>query len=301
MQRGRIRVRTPLRGRRPGRAALLLVAMVLLGGPVLAACGGDGDDDAPAAAEIIELETSDGLPFVAEVRDGGGIWVLFGHQFTGNRRLWDPLAEDFHQRGYSVLTWDFRGHGETPDFEDVEKFSAAEIWREWLAAVNFAVAEGATAVYAIGASMGGTSAMVAASMDSRIDGVAAISSPNRFRGLDALENLDQVTAPKLFIAGEGDLAAPKFSRRFDEQSVGPHELVILDTDLHGNTLAVDEEFGPIVLDLLRAFVPSETEVERPAPEPVAGGARERRAESPDDATSSLNDVPGATSQPARLM
>ena len=75
------------------------------------ACGGeDGPEVGPV--EMIELMSSDGLPMRAEVRWGGETWLLLGHMFTANLHAWDPVAEHFHNRGYSVLTWDFRGHGE---------------------------------------------------------------------------------------------------------------------------------------------------------------------------------------------
>ena len=48
-----------------------------------------------------------------------------------------------------------------------------------------------------------------------------------------------------------------------DRSVEPKELVLLDTDLHGTTLATSGQFGAQILGLLRDFVP-------PLPALVAG-------------------------------
>ncbi|MEE9277578.1 MAG: alpha/beta fold hydrolase [Dehalococcoidia bacterium] len=236
------------RVRLPSFFALTVLAAILV-----AACGGG-----LAELQDVELSTADGVTIVGDVRRGdssqGGTWVLLAHQWPNERRLWEPIADGFQERGYSVLAWDFRCHGESECRSESKSDSVQDNWRDWNAAIDFAVAEGATAIYAIGASMGGTSAIQVAAERDEIVAVAAISSPNRFKGLDALERFDQVTIPKLFIAGAGDMAAPKFSQRFDARAVGPSRLVVLDTDLHGNTLAVDEEFGPRVQALLYDFV-----------------------------------------------
>jgi pimeloyl-ACP methyl ester carboxylesterase len=46
--------------------------------------------------------------------------VLMLHRYGGNREGWEPLAEKLQKEGFAVLTFDFRGHGEStkvsPDF-----------------------------------------------------------------------------------------------------------------------------------------------------------------------------------------
>ena len=239
--------------------ALLLVA--LLAALLAAACGGDGEsDDAvaeaplPAAAERIELTANDGLSFVAEVWRGGDQWVLLGHMFTADRHAWDPIAAEFQARGLSVLVWDFRCHGESPCSGDSKSDGVKDIWREWHAAIDYALAEGAATLVAIGASMGGTSAAQVAAQRPEIAALALLSSPNRFKGLDALLHYDQVTVPRLIIAGDDDGSAPDAARRFAADAAGPVRLVILASDLHGNVLAVDPVLGPKVQGLLYDFV-----------------------------------------------
>ncbi len=247
------------------RSVVVGVCAWVVIGVLVAAAGGVacGGEDGPEAGTVegIELMSSDGLLMRAEVRWGGETWLLLGHMFTANLRAWDPIAEDFHSRGYSVLTWDFRGHGETPRFAHIpEELRAAELHREWRVALDYAEAAGAELIYGAGASMGGTSLAVTAAMEAamrdRFDGMILISAPTIFRGLDALADYAVVTIPRLIIVGVDDRSAPTFARLFHRDAVGPSKLVELPTNLHGNDLTSDEEFGPQVLELMREFLPA---------------------------------------------
>lgn len=229
------------------RGALLLAALGLIA-IVAGACGGGGEP------QDVELTTVDGIRIAAEVREGSDTWVLLAHQWPNDRTLWTPIADRFRERGYSVLIWDARCHGESECTYAEKGDSVGDNWRDWNAALDFAVAEGASAIYAIGASMGGTGAVQVAADRDEIVAIAALSSPNRFKGLDALENYERVTVPRLFIVGAQDVAAPKFSQRFHQRAAGPSRLVVFDTDLHGNRLAVSDEFGERVQQLLLDFV-----------------------------------------------
>ena len=235
------------------RLAGIVGLALLVAALAAAACGSD-------EPETITLFPDDGVEIEADVWSGDDRWVLLGHQFPDNRRPWDPIADRFIDRGYSVLSWDFRCHGNSgcnetaTEDESVRSLAVKNIWRDWHAAIDYAIANGADEIYAIGASMGGTSLMqIAADRDELLVAVA-ISSPNRFKGLDALANFERVTIPKLFIVGELNMAAPDFSRRFHAEAVGPSRLLVLDTDLHGNPLAISEQFGEEIQDLLVEFV-----------------------------------------------
>ncbi len=39
--------------------------------------------------------------------------VLMLHRYGGNRQAWEKLAEELQNKGFAVLTFDFRGHGES--------------------------------------------------------------------------------------------------------------------------------------------------------------------------------------------
>ncbi len=230
------------------RSNLLFVMIVVL---LVAACG-EGIERTD-----VGLTASDGFVFPAEVTrtDGArpGVWVLLGHQFTGNRRDWDGLRDDLVERDLIVMTWDFRCHGEALCVTETKGESVEQIWREWMASLDYAVAQGATTIYAAGASMGGTSLIQVAAERDEIAAVAIISSPNRFKGLDALARYKFVMIPKLFVVGRADSFAPVFSRRYHDEAMGPSRLLMLETELHGTTLIQDEHWGLIARDHIVRF------------------------------------------------
>ncbi len=60
-------------------------------------------------------------------------------------------------------------------------------------------------VFLVGASMGGIASLVAgANVKPPVDGVVSISSPARFRGLDAAATAPRLRVPVLYLAAEGD-------------------------------------------------------------------------------------------------
>ena len=257
------------------RSSLLVIAIVAL---LVAACG-DGVE-----REDFDLTADDGFVFPAEVTRTDdslpGVWVLLGHQFTGNRRDWDSLRDDLLERDLTVMTWDFRCHGEAVCETETKGASVENIWREWMASLDYAVEQGATTIYAAGASMGGTSLIQVAADRDEIEAVAIVSSPNRFKGLDALANYERVTIPKIFVVGRADNFAPVFSRRYHEEAMGPSRLVMLETELHGTTLVQDKDWGPIARGYVVEFFDDPAAmVTRPSIDlgPIPGGPGDDRA------------------------
>ena len=222
------------------------------------------------------LQSYDGARFVAEVNGDGEEWVLLGHMYRTkhtnptHRGIWDQLVERLAAEGYRVLRWDFRCHGDTPcvysrrQIEDVP-----EIYLEWEAAIDYAVAEGAARILGVGVSMGGTSLMQVAAYRNEFDAVSAISSPNIFpnkaptnsdRGgsdfdrLDGIGTIADVGAPKLFMVGARNQCSYWQSNRYFQRAGEPVRLVIYETDLHGTEILDDEAIGADAVQELVGFL-----------------------------------------------
>ncbi|AGB04306.1 alpha/beta hydrolase family protein [Aciduliprofundum sp. MAR08-339] len=150
--------------------------------------------DFGAVYEDVELRTSDGLKLKGWFIKGGERCVVLLHGYSVSR--WDkvymrPMMEELWKSGYSVLTFDFRAHGESQgkhttigdrEFEDV------------VTAVNYA-RERCSHVYVVGYSMGGFLALKAATLD-QVEKVVA-DSPYIYtdktgaRGLKYFANLPE--------------------------------------------------------------------------------------------------------------
>ena len=111
---------------------------------------------------------------------------------------------------------------------------------DWEAAIDFAIAEGATSIVAIGASMGGTSLLVAAVDETRITQLVIISAPAVFAGIDALSAAPGVMQDALFFAGDADGTAAADAQALGGALGGKQAVQILETALHGNDLAASD-------------------------------------------------------------
>ena len=231
------------------------------------------------------LRSTDGLPFVAELSGSGDRWVLLGHMWPTSRHIWDVLEARLAAEGYRVLSWDFRCHGDTRcAYSGRRVDDVPDVYREWEAALDHAIEEGAEEIIGIGASMGGTSLMQVAAYRDEFAAVSAISSPNQFPNkppedyrdelLNGLADVGEIAVPKLFMVGATNRCAYLYSERYFEQSAAPARLVVYDTDLHGTTMIDDAEFRADaqreILAFLRGYGSMEGKtVRNEAPEVVA--------------------------------
>ena len=203
------------------RSALVLV--VALFGIAAAACTDPEPIPTPTSTATPDsrggstqtLLTEDGLQLDARLflGDRERIVILL-HQYSADQTTWFDQAKALQAAGYSALTFDFRGYGESEGDAD-----PAEIVTDVDAALAFAGAQGYSEAILVGASMGGTAAMVAADEDPstrpsvtsgeapEVAGVVAISAPVEFAGLDASTAAAELEAPVAVIAALGDESA----------------------------------------------------------------------------------------------
>lgn len=111
---GRRRCRTarrPALGRCPRCSSRSLVALTLL----LPGCerDGDGAKGAPAGANKVTFTTEDGVQLGGYLVGEGSRGVVLAHMYPTDQTSWFAYAEELAQPGYLVLTFDFRGYGES--------------------------------------------------------------------------------------------------------------------------------------------------------------------------------------------
>lgn len=226
---------------RRATAAAACVALFLAAG-----CGGGAD----STARVVRFTSDDGVELVGDVRGEGTTGVVLAHMFPTDRSSWEPFAERLAGEGYLTLAFDFRGFGDSGGERAI-----AEIWRDVVAAADALRSRGVERVVLVGASMGGTASLVAASR-SQIDGVVTVSAPTTFEGLTAGPDVVRaVQAPKLFVAANGDSAAADAAQSFYTDAPPPKRVEILSGDQHGTELLEGpqgELVRNVILDFLRA-------------------------------------------------
>jgi dienelactone hydrolase len=179
---------------------------------------------------------ADGTKLVGHRFGKGTTAVILAHQSDGDLCEWLPYARRLAAKGYFAFPIDFRGSG----FSQRRTGPAANrLAADLAAAVKEMRRLGKRKVFLLGASMGGIASLVAgANVKPPVDGVVSISSPARFRGLDAATTAPRLRVRVLYLAAEDDdNAGYDFSRDAEEMHAATasadKRLELLPGALHG--------------------------------------------------------------------
>lgn len=229
--------------------ALMLGLLVAVVG-----CGGNGGDEAgptpstsgttstttaaPCGAEGVQavtLTTRDGAELDAALVGEGEIGVVLGHQFRSDFCSWVPFAQQLAQRHIRALA---------------VNFVSTSLDGDMVAGARELLRRGAKRIILVGASMGGTAALVAATnMD--VAGVAAVSAPREFSDLDALPAVRQLEIPALFLAGRRDGEFARDARRLYRATNSRVKALVLTAGAeHGTDLLQDPKARRALLAFL---------------------------------------------------
>lgn len=233
-----------------------IVRALLLG--LLAAslgCGGDDAEEArttasPSAAattttaappcgeeeaEAVTLTTPDGAELDAALVGEGEVGVVLGHQLRSDMCSWLPFAEQLAERDLQALALNFV----STSLDDDMVAGARELQRR-----------GVERIMLVGASMGGTAALVAAG-EIDVAGVAALSAPQEFSSLDALPSVRSLEIPALLLVGREDTSFARDARRmYRAMASSDKALVVTSGAEHGTDLLQVPEAERALLEFL---------------------------------------------------
>jgi pimeloyl-ACP methyl ester carboxylesterase len=223
------------------------------------ACGSDDSTSTGAdagTAQEVSFTTEDGVTLSGRLFGAGSSGVILAHMYPTDQTSWYPSAERLAEDGYLVLTFDFRGYGDSEGSKQI-----ALIDKDVTAAIGEITDAGATEVALVGASMGGTASLLAASQNQApipITGVAALSAPVEFMGLSAAEAVPKLSVPLLFIAAEEDVGAGG-ARELQALASSKGGLKLLPGQDHGTDLlegAHADETWASLLSFIRQVLPA---------------------------------------------
>ncbi|HET6776521.1 MAG TPA: alpha/beta hydrolase [Actinomycetota bacterium] len=202
-----------------------------------------------AASSAVSFRSSDGVKLAGRVFGDGRVGVVLAHMFPADQTSWWAFARVLAQKGFTVLTFDFRGYcpGGVAGCSEGERDVAA-MWQDVLGAVDFMMARGMVRVMLVGASMGGTASLVAAAQPGvPVVAIVALSAPQSFEGLTADRTvLGNVTAAKLFVAGNADpTGAATAALAMYEESPPPKKVEIVTSSDHGTDLLTGNQSGRV--------------------------------------------------------
>jgi pimeloyl-ACP methyl ester carboxylesterase len=231
----------------------IVFVLVLFCALLVAACDEGGTEPSlPADSASVSFTTEDGVTLRGHLFGSGSAGIILAHMYPADQTSWYAAAQKLADRGYRVLTFDFRGYGESDGSKDIESLD-----KDVFAAIMAIRDAGASDMVLVGASMGGTASLAAADASQvlsslRVTGVVTVSAPVAFQGLTAAEAVPRLYMPLMFIAA-GDDVGESGAEALQELAAGKGELRIVPGDEHGTELfegpAADE-----VWDLLLAFL-----------------------------------------------
>jgi pimeloyl-ACP methyl ester carboxylesterase len=164
--------------------------------------------------ELVRLPTASGSTIAAlsyEARRARNVTLVVGHGYSSSKHNLDPLCAFLSSHGYRILSVDFPGHklgasgGVLSSIDDLTDTVAA--------AVAHARATGDGPIYAVGHSMGASTALRACAADPAIAGAVAIATGyGRPTALAALASGGVVDLRSSYVDG---LTLPEFARDLD--------------------------------------------------------------------------------------
>jgi pimeloyl-ACP methyl ester carboxylesterase len=242
------------------RAAVFVVLVAI--GVVLVGCGGSASTTDSAAGgvgtsvgqpvsagTVVTFVTDDGVTLSGRLfggRNSDGAGVVLAHMYPADQTSWYDYARKLADDGYMALTFDFRGYGESGGSRQIDRID-----RDVAAALDELRAQGVARAVLVGASMGGTAALIVAARQP-VEGVIALSAPVEFRGLSAKDAVTQVMAPKLFVGAEDDAGGPA-ARELGAMASEPKEVAVFPGSDHGTDLLQGDQ-GVAVLARMKEFL-----------------------------------------------
>jgi esterase/lipase len=204
---------------------------------------------AQPAFEPVQFKTPDGMTLEGRFYPGGmNKGVVCAHMFPADQTSYEALAKDLARKGYPVLTFNFRGYGNSEGFKDISRIAL-----DMNAAVRF-MAERVTSMVLIGASMGGTASILEGNHP-KVKGVVTLSAPTTFQGLDARSKVSELKPPKLFVAAKGDAVAYDSAKYFYAHAPEPKEILLVEGSANGTRL-LEGPSAPLVKRKLFEFLQS---------------------------------------------
>ena len=185
---------------------LLLFSKAILVSLMVSACGTQATPvptPQGGVSEVVSFTTDDGVELKGRIFGQGSTGVVLAHMFHADQSGWWDFAQALADSGYIALTFNFRGYGKGDSKSGGDK-EIKLIDRDMAAALGFIRERGASTIFMIGASMGGTASLKVAAKQP-VAGVVSLSAPVEFKGMNVGE--DRVRVPVLLMATDGDRSA----------------------------------------------------------------------------------------------
>jgi pimeloyl-ACP methyl ester carboxylesterase len=178
-------------------ALCLVLALALLGSTAVRSA--TTDPCIKPGETPVQMKAADGATVYGVEVGTGKIGVVLGHQYYSDHCEFMEFARELAASGFRALTIDFRYNGASTGG------NSSRLDLDVAAAVVRLRGDGATRIKLVGASMGGTAVLVAASrIMPPVDGVVSLSGPTYFRDLNAVQAVRRSRVSVRFLVSRGE-------------------------------------------------------------------------------------------------
>ncbi len=181
----------------------------------------------------ITFRAADGTRLAGHRFGEGRTAVVLAHQSDGDLCQWLPYGRRLARLGYLAIAFDFRNVG---DSQERQYPANNRPGGDVAGAVQEARRRGARKVFLVGASLGGSAVLQAASnIEPRVAGVVSVSGAADLS--HAIESVPRLEVPVLYLAASGDRDfAADAKRLYAATHVRDRKIVLLDDSRHGTAL-----------------------------------------------------------------
>jgi dienelactone hydrolase len=202
--------------------------------------------------ELVKFTTQDNIELAGTLFGEGELAVILAHMGVPgtDQRSWQPFARLLAERGYTALTFDFRGRGDSGG-----KLDQSLLPYDMQAAIQLLTERGYRQIACIGASMGGTTCMRAALEHNLvglgvIGGVLDLGKTNQI----SISEIKELKLPKLLVYGAYEMPLVMLDMEcLIELAPEPKLVQVYPTAEHG-TVIFDAQYGGQLTELLIQFL-----------------------------------------------
>lgn len=190
-------------------------------------------DGCTAKGGDISFRAPDGTRLAGHRFGAGRTAVVLAHQSDGNLCQWVTYAGRLAKLGYLAIAFDFRNVG---DSQQRHYPANNRLGGDVAGAVRKARQLGATKVFLLGASLGGSAVLQAGSnVRPEVNGVVSVSGAADLS--NAIQSVPHLSVPVLYLAASGDRDfAADAKRLYEATPPSRRKLILLDDSRHGTAL-----------------------------------------------------------------
>ena len=219
-----------------------------------------------AIGEIVEFKTKDGWKIVGEYlkppKENSPVLILL-HRYGRDRSDWYSVAKYWHEKGFTILMIDLRGHGDsihkdstTMYYTNFREEDFNNMVLDVSAAINFLKNRevNTSRVFLIGESIGANLALRYASQDKSIKGIVLLS-PGFTYHVKINENMviEYGNRAILLVASKGDIEAYTSCQKIYSLAKGNKEFIVESGSAHGTTMfGVDKSLKDKIINFIES-------------------------------------------------